>query len=66
MEFLVEFIKENLSLVHLDLAGTGLDEDGIYELVELLKQYQDGKQTGGDAFKLRNLACVHFTCFDKI
>ena len=63
MKFLKQFILENQSLIHLDLAGTSLDDNGIYELVQLLKKEQD-ECSESEPHKLRNLAGLHLSCKD--
>ena len=63
LEFIKKFILENQSLIQLDLTNTGLDEWGIVELVQLLKDTQE-LSAYSEPYKLRNLASLHMTCPD--
>ena len=58
--FLKTFMIENQNLLHLDLTNTGLDEWGVIEVAQLLKQYQ-GENPDISPTKLRNLAGLHLS-----
>ena len=62
LEFLKTFIYDNESLIHLDVSNTGLDGEGIIDLVTFLKEAQDEE---AQPQKLRNLACIHMSQLER-
>ena len=59
---LKEFMEHNQSLQHLDLISTGLNQQSILDLIQMLKDNESSEE------KVRNIVSVHFSFpnpFDK-
>ena len=64
VDFLKQMITHNQCLMHLDLSETGLEQDGILELVQLLQDQQEadrGLSVKKQRRRIRNLRSVHFS-----
>ena len=55
-------MKNNQSLIHLDLASTGLNEEGVKQLAQTLKDHSDFD----DEQKFRNLRAIHLSYTDPL
>ena len=63
MGHIKSFMQLNENLISLDLTNTGLNEEGIHELMTLIKSANDRKEE--EPQLLRNLACLHLTAPDE-
>ena len=63
LEFIKKFMIENENLMLLDLSHTGIDDWGIIELVNLVKNTIEVDSVEAPN-QMRNLASLHLTCND--